>query len=305
MAPGWPVTRTGTCALPTLGPARVHSIASEKAKQRDLTVSKHTHVRATLNRELVKPGLISETLGNFFNDLYELRTDSDYLDFKPLDASDVQRLVPQGESFIQTIKGLLSRSFTPGWLPLTVGTASPKDRRGPRIPRGRDSRTARSESCRVGRVGCVAGWLTCKLVRILDVDLDATGTIMDLTAGKPWRQAMRRAFAREVASHTSPAKSAVARENGKKGGRPKKKPGAAAERTNEISARSNKPRAAYGDKLTSDLLSADLRSVPTHPPVQVLHDYIESINGRSRSECRHANWFLSREEARKKSVRRV
>ncbi|HEY9722820.1 MAG TPA: HEPN domain-containing protein [Oscillatoriaceae cyanobacterium] len=74
---------------------------------RALTVSKHTHVRSTLNRDLVKPGLISEALGNFFNDLYELRTESDYLDFKHLEASDVEALVPQAENFIRTIKGLL------------------------------------------------------------------------------------------------------------------------------------------------------------------------------------------------------
>lgn len=56
----------------------------------------------------------------------------------------------------------------------------------------------------------------------LNMDYDVPGLVMDLVVGTGWRQVMRATLAREIAATTSPAKAAAARENGKKGGRPRK-----------------------------------------------------------------------------------
>lgn len=56
----------------------------------------------------------------------------------------------------------------------------------------------------------------------LDLDFDVPGLVMDLVAGPAWRKTIRATLAREMAASKTPAKAAAARENGKKGGRPRK-----------------------------------------------------------------------------------
>lgn len=56
----------------------------------------------------------------------------------------------------------------------------------------------------------------------IDMDIDMTGLVMDLVSGVGWRSAFRALLMREITTMTSPAKAAAARENGKKGGRPRK-----------------------------------------------------------------------------------
>jgi hypothetical protein len=56
----------------------------------------------------------------------------------------------------------------------------------------------------------------------LDVDISVAGLVLDLLASPEWRQALRRSVARELASTRSSARAAAARENGKRGGRPRK-----------------------------------------------------------------------------------
>ena len=57
--------------------------------------------------------------------------------------------------------------------------------------------------------------------RPLDVDISVEGLILDLL-GPEWKRAMRATLLREASSTRNAATAAAARENGKKGGRPKK-----------------------------------------------------------------------------------
>jgi hypothetical protein len=56
----------------------------------------------------------------------------------------------------------------------------------------------------------------------LDADISVAGLVLGLLASPEWRQALRRSVAREVASTRSSARAAAARENWKRGGRPRK-----------------------------------------------------------------------------------
>lgn len=66
------------------------------------------------------------------------------------------------------------------------------------------------------------GWgLSCEP---LDLDIDTTGLIMDALMGEGWREAIGRWYvAYAMSGAKSEKKAAAARENGKKGGRPRKK----------------------------------------------------------------------------------
>ncbi len=57
-----------------------------------------------------------------------------------------------------------------------------------------------------------------------DVDLSVEGLVLDLLAGPEWRQALRRHVNRDLARIRTPATARASRENGRKGGRPRKHP---------------------------------------------------------------------------------
>ncbi len=57
-----------------------------------------------------------------------------------------------------------------------------------------------------------------------DMDISVTGLIMDFIAGERWKTGYRRMLMSELPAMKSPAKAKAARENGKKGGRPRKVP---------------------------------------------------------------------------------
>lgn len=61
----------------------------------------------------------------------------------------------------------------------------------------------------------------------LDMDISVTGLAMDLIAGEGWPRAYRAMLAREAATVKSEKKAAAARENGRRGGRPRKRTGVA------------------------------------------------------------------------------
>jgi hypothetical protein len=58
--------------------------------------------------------------------------------------------------------------------------------------------------------------------RMLDVDLSVSGLVLSLLAAPEWRKAIRQAANRLAAQSASEARTRASRENGKKGGRPRK-----------------------------------------------------------------------------------
>ena len=59
----------------------------------------------------------------------------------------------------------------------------------------------------------------------LDIDISVAGLVLDLLGSTEWKQALRRAVNRDLARNKTEARARAARENGKKGGRPRKTTG--------------------------------------------------------------------------------
>ena len=73
-----------------------------------LSSPKHTGVRSLVNQRLIMPGLITKELGVLYNDLFELRQESDYEDFVHQASDEVAPLIPQAAQFVTRIAELIA-----------------------------------------------------------------------------------------------------------------------------------------------------------------------------------------------------
>ncbi|MCA1669178.1 MAG: HEPN domain-containing protein [Thermomicrobia bacterium] len=69
--------------------------------------SKHTGVRAFLNRHYIHTGRIEPDLGKFYNQLFDTRLDGDYEDFVAFDDEKVRPLITEARRFVARIEELL------------------------------------------------------------------------------------------------------------------------------------------------------------------------------------------------------
>jgi len=69
----------------------------------DLSLSKHSGVKALFNKHFVKTGHVSRKNGKIYNQLFEDRQEGDYIDFVLFDRESVEPWVPQAEQFIESI----------------------------------------------------------------------------------------------------------------------------------------------------------------------------------------------------------
>ena len=75
--------------------------------QNDLSSSKHTGVRSLFNLHFVKTGKIPKDIARVYNDLFERRQESDYLDFVSFQESQVLPWISRVEIFIDYILKLI------------------------------------------------------------------------------------------------------------------------------------------------------------------------------------------------------
>ena len=68
--------------------------------------SKHSHVRSLFGRHYVKPGLVSKTLGAFFNEIFDRRQEGDYEDLVRFDAETVRPWLAMAADLIAEIEKL-------------------------------------------------------------------------------------------------------------------------------------------------------------------------------------------------------
>ena len=72
--------------------------------QDGLSSSKHSGIRSLFNRHYVKTGKVAKEMAQIYNDLFERRQESDYLDFIHFEESQVTPWISQAEAFIKHIE---------------------------------------------------------------------------------------------------------------------------------------------------------------------------------------------------------
>lgn len=74
-----------------------------------LSSSKHSGVRSLFNKEFVKPGIISEEYGDFYNRLFEFRQRGDYEDFVEFDYEKVKSWFDNTKDFINSLEQVIGK----------------------------------------------------------------------------------------------------------------------------------------------------------------------------------------------------
>ena len=76
---------------------------------RNISTSKHTHIRASLHRDYVKSGHVSKAMGDHYNLLFDSRQKGDYEDLVVFRTEDIRLWLEPTKSFIDHIAGLIAR----------------------------------------------------------------------------------------------------------------------------------------------------------------------------------------------------
>lgn len=79
--------------------------------QSGLSSSKHTGVRSLFNLHYVKTGKVSKNLARIYNDLFERRQESDYMDFINFQESQVRPWISQAEAFVESITQIAKKKL--------------------------------------------------------------------------------------------------------------------------------------------------------------------------------------------------
>lgn len=76
--------------------------------QHGLSSSKHTGMRSLFNRHYVKTGKVAKEMAQIYNDLFERRQESDYLDFIRFKESQVLPWISKAEAFVKHIGAIIN-----------------------------------------------------------------------------------------------------------------------------------------------------------------------------------------------------
>ena len=77
--------------------------------QKGLFSSKHTGIRSLFNLHFVKSGKVPKDFAKTFNDLFERRQESDYVDFVRFTESQVRPWIEKTGKFVRFIDDLIQR----------------------------------------------------------------------------------------------------------------------------------------------------------------------------------------------------
>ncbi len=77
--------------------------------QQGLSSSKHAGIRSLFNRHFVKAGNVDREMAQIYNDLFERRQESDYLDFVRFEESDVSPWISKAKAFIEHIAAIVNK----------------------------------------------------------------------------------------------------------------------------------------------------------------------------------------------------
>lgn len=75
----------------------------------NLSTSKHSHARALLHRDYIKPGHVSKEMGDHYDLLFDSRQKGDYEDLVVFDAERVRLWLEPTKSFVDHIARFIAR----------------------------------------------------------------------------------------------------------------------------------------------------------------------------------------------------
>jgi hypothetical protein len=78
---------------------------------RDISTSKHRHLRTLLHQDYVKLGLVSVVMGKHFDLLFDSRHEGDYEDFVLFEVETVRPWFEPTKSFVDQIADLIAREI--------------------------------------------------------------------------------------------------------------------------------------------------------------------------------------------------
>ena len=78
--------------------------------QKGLYSSKHSGIRSLFNLHFVKTDIVPKGYATTYNDLFEQRQESDYVDFVSFESYQIQPLIPKVESFVELIANLINKN---------------------------------------------------------------------------------------------------------------------------------------------------------------------------------------------------
>lgn len=78
--------------------------------QKDLHSSKHSGVRSLFNLHFVKTQKVPKQHATTYNDLFERRQESGYVDFVSFESSQILPLLAKAESFVECIDSLIEEN---------------------------------------------------------------------------------------------------------------------------------------------------------------------------------------------------
>jgi len=78
--------------------------------QDGLSSSKHSGIRSLFNQHYVKTGKVAREMAQIYNDLFEKRQESDYMDFIRFEESQVCPWISKAEAFVKRIGDIINSS---------------------------------------------------------------------------------------------------------------------------------------------------------------------------------------------------
>lgn len=79
--------------------------------QKGLSSSKHTGVRSLFNQHYIKPRSIPREIAQIYNDLFERRHESDYMDFVAFEEAQVYPWIAEVDTFVTYIISLVENEI--------------------------------------------------------------------------------------------------------------------------------------------------------------------------------------------------
>jgi len=76
--------------------------------QNGLSSSKHAGIRSLFNRHYIKTGKVAKEMAQIYNDIFERRQESDYLDFIRFKESQASPWISKAEAFIKHIDAIIN-----------------------------------------------------------------------------------------------------------------------------------------------------------------------------------------------------